>query len=138
MSDLALTTTTLALEASQHRMGWGHRARLFGITPSFTWVQVDEGDPYDIVGLFTLLPGEDYVAVALVVEGWAAPPKGPQPRRHPRRKRVRTAVAVDRAGAYVAVVRARDGEPEVMPPGGTGALMEELLQVWQRATAVES
>ena len=79
MSDLALTTTTLALEASQHRMGWGHPARLFGITPSFTWVQVDEGDPYDIVGLFTLLPGEDFVAVALVVEGWAAPPDGPVP-----------------------------------------------------------
>jgi len=51
---------------------------------------------------------------------------------------VRTAVAVDRAGASVAVVRERDGEPEVMPPGGTGALMEELLRVWQRATAVES
>ena len=73
-----------------------------------------------------------------VVEGWAAPPDGPRPRRHPRRQRVRTAVAVDRAGAYVAVVRARDGEPEVMPPGGKGALMEELLQVWQRAAAVES
>jgi len=104
MSDLALTTTTLALEADQHRMGWGRRARLFGITPSFTWVQVDEGDRHVVLA----------------------------------RERVRTAVAVDRAGAYVAVVRARDGEPEVMPPGGTGALMEELLQVWQRATAVES
>ena len=79
MSDLALTTTTLALEASQHRMGWGHPARLFGITPAFTWVQVDEGDPYDIVGLFTLLPGEDFVAVALVVEGWAAPRTAPVP-----------------------------------------------------------
>ena len=89
MSDLASTTTTLALEANQHRMGWGHPARLFGITPSFTWVQVDEGDPYEIVGLFTLLPGEDFVAVALVVEGWAAPPSGLGPHRRPRRQRVR-------------------------------------------------
>ena len=111
MSDLALTTTTLALEASQHRLGWGHPARLFGITPAFTWVQVDEGDPYDIVGLFTLLPGEDFIAVALVVEGWAAPPDGPRPRRHPRRHRVRTTVAVDRAGACVAVVDHETASP---------------------------
>ena len=138
MNDPALTTTTLALEASQERLGWGHRARLFGITPAFTWVQVDEGDPYDIVSLFTLLPGEDFVAVALVVEGWASPPDGVRPRRHPRRRRVRTTVAVDRAGGNVAIVRARGGEAEIMPPGGKGALMEELLQLWDRAAAVES
>ena len=69
---------------------------------------------------------------------WAAPPGGLRPRRHPRRQRVRTAAAVDRSGAYVAVVRQRDSEPEVMPPGGTGKLMDELLQIWRRATAVES
>jgi hypothetical protein len=138
MSDHALTTTTLALEATQDRLGWDQPARLFGITPSFTWIQVDEGDPYDIVDLFTLLPGEDFVAVALVVEGWASPPGGPMPRHHPRRERVRTVVAVPRTGEQVAVVRRRGAEPEVMPPGGTGALMEELEQVWTRATAVES
>src|SRR5262245_54960595 len=138
MNDRALTATTLALEADQHRLGWNQPARLFGITPSFTWIQVDEGDPYDIVDLFTLLPGEDFVAVALVVEGWASPPGGPMPRHHPRRQRVRTAVTVPRTGDHVAVVRRRGAEPEVMPPGGTGALMEELEQVWTRATAVES
>ena len=139
MSDLALTTTTLALEASQHRLGWGHPARLFGITPAFTWVQVDEGDPYDIVGLFTLLPGEDFVAVALVVEGWAAPPDGPRPRppSPPASGCGRRWPSTAPAPASPSSGQ-RDGEPEVMPPGGTGALMEQLLQVWQRATAVES
>jgi hypothetical protein len=137
MNDRALTATTLALEAFQHRLGWNQPARLFGITPAFTWVQVDEGDAYDIVGLFTLLPGEDFVAVALVVEGWAAPPDRRRPARHPRRHRVRTTVAVDRNGGHVAVVRRRDGEPELMP-GGSGALMDELLHIWERATADES
>ena len=71
----ALTLTTLALEASHERMAWGlDPARLFGIHRDFTWVLVDEGEPYDIVELFNLLPGEDFVAVALVVEGWASPP----------------------------------------------------------------
>ena len=101
MSDDALTTTTLALEAAQDRIGWDQPARLFGITPSLSWMQVDEGDPYDIVDLFTLLPGEDFVAVALVVEGWASPPGGPMPRHHPRRQRVRTTVAVPRSGDVI-------------------------------------
>ena len=137
MSDPTLITTTLALEASQDRLGWGHPARLFGIDPAHTWVQVDEGEPYDLLELFTLLPGEDFVAVALVVEGWASPPDGPRPSRHPERERVRTAVAVGRDGDHVSVLRRQGGTAEVMPDG-KGALMEELLCLWERLAAADN
>ena len=127
----ALTTTTLALEASQHRLGWGRPARLFGIDPAHTWVLVDEGEPYDLVELFTLFPGEDFVAIALVVEGWGTRPGSP------RRHRVRTTVAVHRDRSHVAVVRARGGEAEVMTDG-EGALMERLLTIWDRLAAADN
>ena len=137
MSDPTLMMTTLALEASQDRHGWGHPARLFGIEPAHTWVQVDEGQPYDLVERFTLFPGEDLVAVALVVEGWASPPDGPQPSRHPKRERVRTVVAVGRDGDHVAVLRRQGGPAEVMPDG-QGALMEKLLAIWERLAAADN
>jgi hypothetical protein len=129
-----LTLTALALEAEHERLGWGLPARLFGIQPDLTWVQVDEGDPYDLVELFTLLPGEDFTAVALVVEGWAGPPDGTRPSRHPRRQRIRTLVAVPRRGEHVAVLRRQGGRAEVVP-GGSGALMERLLAIWDRLAA---
>jgi hypothetical protein len=127
----ALTTTTLALEASQHRLGWGRPARLFGIDPAHTWVMVDEGEPYDLVELFTLFPGEEFVAIALVVEGWGTRPG------HPRRERVRTTVAVHRDRTHVAVVRAYGGPAEVMPDGA-GALMDRLLSIWDRLAAADN
>jgi hypothetical protein len=127
----ALTTTTLALEASQHRLGWGRPARLFGIDAAHTWVLVDEGEPYDLVELFTLFPGEDFVAIALVVEGW-----GTRPER-PHRERVRTTVTVHRDRSHVAVVRAHGGPAEVMPDG-EGALMERLLTIWDRLAAADN
>ena len=135
MSDLILTT--LALEASLDRQGWGGPARLYGIDPDHTWVQVDEGEPYAIVELFTLLPGEDFVAVALVCEGWAAPPDGRRPSRHPKRARVRTVVAVARDGGRVSVMR-RHGEAAEVIDGGSGALMERLLALWPRLASYEN
>ena len=132
MSDFIVTT--LALEASHERLGWGRPARLYGIEPGHTWTQVDEGEPYRIVELFTLLPGEEFVAVALVCEGWAGPPDEGRPSRHPSRERIRTAVTVGRDGCRVSVLRRRGGEPEVIE-GGQGALMELLLGVWPRILA---
>jgi hypothetical protein len=135
MSDLTLTA--VALEASHERLGWGLPARLYGIEPGHTWTQVDEGEPYDIVELFTLLPGEEFVALALVCEGWAGPLDGGRPSRHPRRQRVRTVVAVGRDGDRISVVRWRGGDAEVVE-GGQGALMERLLAVWPRLVAKDN
>ncbi len=135
MSDLTLTA--LALEASHERLGWGLPARLYGIGAGHTWTQVDEGEPYEIVDLFTVLPGEDFVAVALVTEGWAGPLDGGRPSRHPRRHRVRTVVAVGRDGAHVSVLRRRGATAEIVE-GGQGALMDRLLAIWPRLAAHES
>jgi hypothetical protein len=132
MSDLIVTT--LALEATHEQLGWGLPARLYGIEPGHTWTQVDEGEPYQIVELFTLLPGEDFVAVALVCEGWAGPPNQGRPSRHPSRERVRTAVAIGRDLTRVSVLRRRGGQPEVIE-GGQGALMERLVAIWPRLLA---
>jgi hypothetical protein len=132
-----LRMTTLALEAEHERLGWGLPARLYGISAGLTWVQVDEGEPYDIVELFTLLPDEDFIAVALVVEGWAAPPGTHLPSRHPCRERIRTAVSVGRDGGHVSVLRRKGRTAEVVE-GGQGALMERLLSLWDRATAVDN
>jgi hypothetical protein len=132
-----LTITALALEASHDRLGWGLPARLYGIAADHTWVQVDEGEPYAIVELFTLLPGEDYVAVALVCEGWAAPPDAGRPSRHPKRERIRTVVAVARDGGRTSVLRRLGGQPEVID-GGKGELMERLLSIGPRLAAHEN
>jgi hypothetical protein len=132
MSDL--TVTTLALEASHDRLGWGGVARLYGIKPDHTWVQVDEGDPYRIVEEFTELPGEGFIAVALACEGWAAPPGTGRPSRYPKRQRIRTVVTVTRDGGRVCVIRRR-GEAASVTEGGAGMLMDRLLAVWPRAAA---
>jgi hypothetical protein len=132
-----LTITALALEASHDRLGWGLPARLYGIDADHTWVQVDEGEPYAMVEVFTLLPGEDFVAVALVCEGWAAPPTAGRPSRHPKRERIRTAVVVARDGQRRSVLRRIGGEPEVLE-GGAGELMERLLAIWPRLAAHEN
>jgi hypothetical protein len=133
----ALMATTLALESCQHRLGWDQPARLFGIASDHTWVQVDEGDAYDVVELFSLLPGESFVAVALVVEGWGSPPGRSRPSRHPRRERLRVTVAVARDGSHVSLLRRRGGEPEPVP-GGDGELMGRLLTIWDRVSATEN
>ncbi len=129
--------TTLALESCQHRLGWDQPARLFGIAPDHTWVLVDEGDPYDIVELFGLLPGESFIAIALVVEGWGSPPGRARPSRHPRRERLRVTVSVARDGSHVSLLRRRGGETEVVPGGG-GELMGQLLTIWERVAATEN
>jgi hypothetical protein len=129
--------TALALESGQHRLGWDQPARLFGIMSDHTWVQVDEGDPYDLVELFSLLPGESFVAVALVVEGWGSPPGRARPSRHPRRQRLRVTVAVARDGSHVSLLRRRGGKAEVVP-GGDGELMGRLLTIWDRVAAAEN
>ncbi len=133
----ALMATTLALESCQHRLGWNQPARMFGIAADHTWVQVDEGDPYDLVELFSLLPGETFVAVALVVEGWGSPPGRARPSRHPRRERLRVTVAVARDSSHVSLLRRRGAEPEVMPDGG-GELMGRLLTIWDRVAATDN
>jgi hypothetical protein len=135
----ALMATTLALESCQHHLGWDQPARLFGIAPDHTWVMVDEGDPYDIVELFSLLPGESFIAVALVVEGWGSPPGRTRPSRHPRRERLRVTVSVARDGSHVSLLRRRGGEPEVVPDDdGGGELMGQLLTIWDRVAAAEN
>jgi hypothetical protein len=135
MSDL--TRTALALEASHDRLGWGLPARLYGIAADQTWVQVDEGEPYVIVELFTLLPGEDFVAVALVCEGWAAPLGTRRPSRYPGRERIRTVVAVARDGRRTSVLRRMGGQPEVID-GGQGELMDRLVAIWPKLAAHEN
>jgi hypothetical protein len=135
MSDLVITA--LALEASHDRNGWGGPARLYGIETDHTWKQVDEGDPHTIVGRFTMLPGEEFVAIALVCEAWASPPGGRRPSRHPQRYRVRIAATVARDGSRLAVLHPRD-EPVQVIEGGGGALMERLADVWTRVAAEQS
>jgi hypothetical protein len=135
MSDLVVTA--LALEASHDSTGWGGPARLYGIEADHTWVQVDEGDPHAIVERFTMLPCEEFVAITLVCEGWASPPGGRRPSRHPQRYRVRIAATVARDGSCISVLR-RHGEPVQVIEGGGGALMEQLLHIWTRVAADRS
>jgi hypothetical protein len=135
MSDLAVTA--LALEATHDRKGWGRPARLYGIDADQTWVQADEGDPHVIVDRFTMLPGEDFVAIALVCEGWASPPGGRRPSRHPQRCRVRIAAVVSRDGSRISVLR-RKGEGVEVIAGGGGALMDRLAHLWTRVAAEQS
>jgi hypothetical protein len=135
MSDLVVTA--LALEASYHSNGWGRPARLYGIGADQTWVQADEGDPHAIVERFTMLPGEEFVAIALVCEGWAAPPGGSRPSRHPQRCRVRIAAVVSRDGSRISVLRRKDEGVQVIEGGG-GALMDRLARLWTRVAAERS
>ena len=132
----ALMATTLTLESCQHRLGWDQPARLFGIAPDHTWVLVT-GRPLRHRRAVRPAPGESFIAIALVVEGWGSPPGRARPSRHPRRERLRVTVSVARDGSHVSLLRRRGGETEVVPGGG-GELMGQLLTIWERVAATEN
>jgi hypothetical protein len=124
-----LSILALALDDEHERLGWGGSPRLYGIPPDLTWRLVDEGDPYTMLDLFCLLPDEEYVALGLVCEGWAAPmdDRVARPSRHPRRERVRTVAVVARDGVCVTTLRRRGRAVELLD-NGEGLLLARLVE----------
>jgi hypothetical protein len=124
-----LSILALALDDEHDRLGWGRSPRLYGIPPDLTWTLLDEGDPYTMLDVFRLLPGEDYVGLGLVCEGWAAPmdTRAARPSRHPRRERVRTVAVVARGGVSVTTLRRRGRAVELLGDGA-GQLLARLVE----------
>ena len=86
--------------------------------------------------LTAAIDAEATAAIAVVVHGWAFPPDDPdawfgRPSQHPGRIRVRTAAIVTPERRECSAVRLLHREVKVLS-GGTGALMEAMLAVWDR------
>jgi hypothetical protein len=123
-----LSILALALDDEHERLGWGRSPRLYGVPPDLTWTVLDEGDPYTMLDLFRLLPDEEYLGLALVCEGWAAPIDDTvaRPSRHPRRERIRTVAIAERGGVYVTTLRRRGRAVELLEDG-EGRLLARLI-----------
>jgi hypothetical protein len=119
----------LALDDEHERLGWGSAPRLYGVPADFTWRHLDEGDPYTMLELFRLLPDEEYVGLALVCEGWAAPLDDTvaRPSRHPRRERIRSVAVAGARGTVVTTLRRRGRSAELLS-GGEGRLLTRLVE----------
>ena len=149
ITDDHLSQLALALEAEQHLTScWTSPPRLLGLEPmaldrletalaagTVPWRRLGEGNPYHLLETVTIDAGET-PALALVVHGWAFPPDDPdswfgRPSQHPGRIRVRTAAVVTPDRRECSAVRLLHRDVTVLT-GGTGALMEAMLAVWDR------
>jgi hypothetical protein len=150
LTDDHLSQLVLALEAEQDLTRcWTSPPRLLALEPmapdlldtalaagTVPWRRLGEGNPYHLLETVAI-DVDETPALALVVHGWAFPPDDPdswfgRPSQHPGRIRVRTAAIVTPDRRECSAVRLLHREVKVLS-GGTGALMEAMLAVWDRA-----
>jgi hypothetical protein len=119
-----LRGVVIALDHEHERRGLAQPC-LYGVHGDGRFALVDQGDPYRMLEVFSMLPGETFAALALVCSGWAAPMGEGRPSRHPARERIRSVTAVTAAGDGLTLLRRRGKEPELLGGGG-GALFDAM------------
>ena len=95
------------------------------------FVAVAEGEPYELASSVAALAIEHHDAVALVTYGWGAPlpapgSDGPNPSRHPDRRRVRVVTVALDDGAVACAVRWTSNGAALDPGPVIGRLAETL------------
>jgi hypothetical protein len=102
---------------------------------SLAWRRLGEGNPYHLLDT-VVVEADDTAALALLVHGWAFPPDDVdswfgRPSEHPGRIRVRSVTIVTPDRRRCSAIRLQHREARV-DSGGTGALMDAMLSVWDR------
>ncbi len=125
-----LKDVTARLEQLHDAIGWGLSPQLYAVFADGSWLQLSEGDPYDMLEDFAQCPDLDAEAVALTCEGWAAPYGiSVRPSVHPARRRVRSVVSVGRSGERWSAIR-QQGDDVLVTAHGAGPLFEAMAQLW--------